>query len=51
MAQFMESFSTSMETKILKKHLGENYYYFENMQNIQNHFGIRAFMPYMIFVD
>jgi len=51
MAQLMESFSTSMETKILKNRLGENYYYFENMQNIKNHFGIRAFMPYQIFVD
>ena len=49
--QLMESFSTSMETKILKNRLGEHYYYFENMQNVQNHFGIRAFMPYQIFVD
>jgi len=51
MAQFMESFSTSMETKILKNRLGENYYYFENIQNVQNNFGIRAFMPYKIVVD
>jgi hypothetical protein len=47
----MESFSTSMETKILKNRLGENYYYFENIQNVQNNFGIRAFMPYQILVN
>ena len=49
--QIMENLSTSIETRILKNRLGENYYYFENIQKVQNNFGIRAFMPYQIVVD
>jgi len=51
MTQIMEGFTTSMETKILKNRLGEHYRYFENLETIQNKFGIRAFMPYEIVVD
>jgi protease-4 len=50
-SQMMEGFSTSIETKILKNRLGEHYQYFESMQNVQNHFGIRAFMPYEIVME
>jgi protease-4 len=51
MTQLMNSFSTSIETKILKNRLGENYRYFDNIQNIENQFGVRAFMPYEIVVE
>jgi protease-4 len=51
LTQIIKSFSTSIETKILKNRLGENYIYFKNLQNVQNHFGIKAFMPYQIVVE
>ncbi|MDR0829031.1 MAG: signal peptide peptidase SppA [Prevotellaceae bacterium] len=49
--QIMKNLSTSIETKILQKRLGENYRYFQSIENAQKRFGVQAFMPLEVVVD
>jgi protease-4 len=51
MSQILESVSTDFETKILKNRLGENYQYYQTIQNSQQRFGVQAFMPWEIVVE
>jgi protease-4 len=51
MSQLLTDFSASVETKILKNCLGKNYQYFENMQNIEQYFGIKSLMFYRVVLE
>lgn len=48
--QFSDIFSTSVEERIVKSQLGENYRLFRTIQRAQTTTGIKAIMPYSITV-
>lgn len=48
--ELMKGFSLSLETRILKARLGENYSIYETITNMENKTGLQTIMPYRMVV-